>query len=319
MLVDTSPTKVISPANSFIAYSFEVYADEVVPIGLDLNNFGMSYSTGINDNRQTTSYDVNDTISGQWVKSSAVYQVDADQDYYCRNNIYFANGYSPDHDVTIKVRKIQHEIKDHTTPFVDGTRLDKTSDLTPYANHGAIYGATVGTNSTYFSGNEQYIYSSGFPAISNSNFSGFAWIKPDSRGSLSSEQNIFGYSCDNGWEFQNEGTDELAFKFTSGANSCSDPWSSNANIQLNEWAFVGFTFNKGVIRFYKDGVDVGGGTSDCTTTDINSSIYIGKRNSYSGTDLMFNGDISNVKIYNRTLSGYEVQTLFDKERGNFGI
>jgi hypothetical protein len=51
--------------------------------------------------------------------------------------------------------------------------------------------------------------------------------------------------------------------------------------------------------------------------DNGSDFLIGK--AQQGGWEEFVGDVANVKVYNRAISGYEVQTLFDKERGNFGI
>jgi hypothetical protein len=314
LILSPNPTKVISPANSYIAYSFEVYADEVVPIRIDLNNYGMDYSTGSNDNRQSSNLDINNTISGQWVKSSAIYQVDADQDYYCRNNIYFANDYIPDHDVTIKVRKIQHEIKDHATAFVDGTRLDKISDLTPYSNHGIIYGSTIGESYTSFDGIDDYISVPDDPSWSfegNEPFSVSAFIRTSDpnqyRGGVLGNNEYLG----GGYKFSFSGGN-IYFAIHSNTNG----YNTYTGFPSNTWKHIVGTYDGDRMRLYKDG-DMVDTIAGVDLIDNGSDFLIGK--AQQGGWEEFIGDVANVKIYNRAISGYEVQTLFDKERGNFGI
>jgi hypothetical protein len=103
--------------------SWEVYSDDVVPIYIDLNNFGVTTSTGSNDNDINRSIKAGNTEPGKWIKMSATYSFDAalTQNFYMQNKIVFANGFTPTKDTTIKIRNLQQEQTLYPTAFIEGS------------------------------------------------------------------------------------------------------------------------------------------------------------------------------------------------------
>lgn len=107
--------------------SCEVFADESgIPLNFDVNNYGVSYSTGINDNDIVSNrvFRVGETVAGKWVKISVTFEFSssATQNFHDQTRIIFGNGWVPSGDKTIKIRNIQCEKKAWPTSFVEGTR-----------------------------------------------------------------------------------------------------------------------------------------------------------------------------------------------------
>ncbi|MDP5273662.1 LamG domain-containing protein [Chengkuizengella axinellae] len=122
ILVNHSP--VIEKAGATYTFSFEIYTEqEGVYVSIDLNNQGVTTSTGTNDNRTSASYTNTGLLeSKKWIKMWGTYTVKNDQDYTCNNNIYYHNNLIPETEVTYKVRNIQHQKSVYPTTFIDGTR-----------------------------------------------------------------------------------------------------------------------------------------------------------------------------------------------------
>lgn len=107
--------------------SCEVWANESgIPLFIDINNFGLSKDTGINDNDIVANriYRVGSTIAGKWVKISATFEFSpsATQNFYDQSTFIIDNGWVPSGDKTIKIRNIQCEKKSWPTSFVNGSR-----------------------------------------------------------------------------------------------------------------------------------------------------------------------------------------------------
>ena len=77
-------------------------------------------------------------------------------------------------------------------------------------------------------------------------------------------------------------------------------------IIANKWYHVGFTYDGTHLRIYQNGVDVGGDNNVPGTMAAMATSYIG----YLGTIRFFNGQIDDVRGYNRALSATEVQQLY---------
>jgi hypothetical protein len=96
-------------------------------------------------------------------------------------------------------------------------------------------------------------------------------------------------------------------------------------LTVNTWVNICVTYNgtslASGVNMYLNGVLTGttiGGDSLGTQTNIsNFPTLIGKRNPSSQG--FFNGNISNVQIYNRALSATEVSQNFNALRGRYGI
>jgi len=213
------------------------------------------------------------------------------------------------------VDNFQIEKKNYVTPFIDGTRFDKTSDTTPNSNHGTIYGATVGTNFTTFDGND-YISLPNFN-VSNTAFTASFWFNANTA-AASNGLLDFGTYENNGFSIFFSDTTNLYYR----VNWSGGKLQQSGGIYLSDWTnkwynVVMVYFYNGsniILKMYIDGEleQTISSANQMVSPTVNPRIGL-RDSSY------FNGSISNVKIYNRALSKNEITSLFDKERGQFGI
>lgn len=121
-----TPTDAIATPGSTHTLSFEVYADQVLPMTVDVNNGGVTTTTGTNDNDIIASrvMRTGSTKPGQWVKMSVTYTFDAalTQNFYLYDRIALGNGFVPSTNVVFKIRRIQNETSSFPSPFTQGTR-----------------------------------------------------------------------------------------------------------------------------------------------------------------------------------------------------
>lgn len=86
--------------------------------------------------------------------------------------------------------------------------------------------------------------------------------------------------------------------------------SDDDEIELNEWYFVGFTYDDGNIKIYSNGQNVGEHTFVKTDTSANTLIGGASTDSYNG-DRMWDGLIDEPLIYNRALTLSEIQSIYN--------
>ena len=201
----------------------------------------------------------------------------------------------------------QLEQKDHPTPFVDGIRNEIIKDKTPYKNDGTIYGATVGNDSTSFDGVDDYIDLG--TDINNlgihKTLSISVWVK---RNTINTWDGIFGSLGSGGIHFQfaaNTGINIYIYGPNAWINGTGSPcFTDLMNIII--------TFDGTNLLSYYNGVLYESVIASSPNADIgNTSLVIGR---VYNLDRFFDGDISNLKIYNRALSVNEVQLLYEKGR-----
>jgi hypothetical protein len=131
-----SKTALLLPGRTY-TISYEVYADEVIPTSVDINNFPVSTGTGGNDN-DITSKRINrfpKTIAGQWVKASATFTMPDDlKENYFDKSVIGVGGWTPTKTTVFKVRKMQLEEGNIPSDFsvsqgdVDAAINDKVSN-----------------------------------------------------------------------------------------------------------------------------------------------------------------------------------------------
>ena len=96
------------------------------------------------------------------------------------------------------------------------------------------------------------------------------------------------------------------------------------NLSYNTWYYATFTTSydgaNTTMKIYTNGVETATGTWSGTQGNISNPFMIGDGNNGSNsTWYPFVGRISNVKIYNRTLTVNEIQQNFQALRGRFGV
>ncbi|KJJ83381.1 alpha-N-arabinofuranosidase [Candidatus Omnitrophus magneticus] len=86
-------------------------------------------------------------------------------------------------------------------------------------------------------------------------------------------------------------------------------YEHSANIADGSWHHVVAVMNRDEgITIYVDKTAENGGSSETTDLQFTSDIYLGK---YSGGGYYFDGEIADVKIYNKELSGVDVSSLYE--------
>ncbi|WP_050062551.1 phage tail spike protein, partial [Bacillus cereus] len=118
--------------------SYEIYADEVIPTAIDINNFGVVTVTGTNDNDVVAKRIMRTpkTIAGQWVKVSATFIMpdNITQDFYDNSLLGVGNGWTPTKITSIKIRNMQLEEGNiptaYRTPSEDQVTIDEFTKKT---------------------------------------------------------------------------------------------------------------------------------------------------------------------------------------------
>jgi hypothetical protein len=87
-------------------------------------------------------------------------------------------------------------------------------------------------------------------------------------------------------------------------------------ISVNTWYFISTIVNGSTSRMFFNGVEVGSSTS-YTPQDTNSNFWLGLSPVYSSED--WNGNLSNVQVYNRALSAQEVLQNYNATKSRFNI
>ncbi|MFW0862571.1 MAG: LamG domain-containing protein [Candidatus Komeilibacteria bacterium] len=254
-------------------------------------SFSMKMATN-GDSNPSSSY--GKTLTSEWQRFSITHTFSGTCTNEVRTYIF-----GTDNGSDIYLYGGQVEEKDHVTPFVNGTRLSKVVDSTPYSNHGDVYGATIGEDYSTFNGSNNYIM---LPAdILTDIFTISLWVNFDD----TSNNRFFGVES-------GSILDDLVMQIY------------NGNFQIyNDSAYtltIANPFTPG--DWYNLVIDTNG---NCyiNNTIVASGLDISKTTSnlgvgVDGIDLgevgYFDGNMSGIKIYNRVLSPTEVSSLYNKGR-----
>jgi len=186
------------------------------------------------------------------------------------------------------------------------------TDRTPYSNDGQNYGATITSDGASFDGVNDYVNCGNSDLLMPSSITVSGWVK---------------LSDSSSWMMVNKQTGGYPGSYYIHGNSPSAIWSifgpsssrynvSLGTLNIGDWYhLVGtYDFDTKVMKGYKNGSLIG--TTNNAELGYNSAdLLIGRYTSGYYT----NGDISNIKIYNRALSDEEVKMLYDRGRSDAGI
>jgi hypothetical protein len=196
--------------------------------------------------------------------------------------------------------------------FVNGTRsttqavLDLTGRNTLTANS-----LTYASNNTFSFDGVDDLINAGNNAILNvgNNITVNAWVFI---GSTASYQPIVSKVVSDytlGWELANSSG---ALRAT--VRPAPIDIASGA-LTINSWNMTTMTFNGTTLSLYLNGVFQTSSTGGSVTLNSTQDMYIGSR--IQGN--FFNGNVSNVQIYNRALTVAEIKQNFEAIRGRYGI
>jgi hypothetical protein len=213
-------------------------------------------------------------------------------------------------------------------PFASSKVIDQTGNGYDGENNGATYVDDGGVNATgsyqFESGNGDYIPVRFFQdSTSIQQFSVSAWIKSTN----TSAQIIY---SDDRSEYFRFGSNSVGSGLTFSVDSSDHGTGDNSFLDGN-WHHVAAVFDSTVtddIKMYVDGKEVYRADAYGTDAGIGpgrvSYGFIGTGSEASsfdgskGPSEYFDGSMSDVRLYNRALSKYEVKRLYESEKGAFG-
>jgi len=265
------------------------------------------------DNRYKTSSGFD--VTTEWQRYYWVYNSSSDDagTYHTRHIIYI------DDNLPLEVywSGFQIEKKSDITPYVNGIRVGRLTEKTPYSNHGYTgmeqsftfsedrFGNSGGAMS--FDGDADRINAGNKSSLDiTEEITLEAWVKPTS---YNIHFPIFIRKGDN-YRIGLQGVDDGQVYFRLILNGVKQSIGSNAEVPIGEWTHVVGTYDGTYMTIYINGEIDGGPIAKSGLIDLTTEpLIIGAYN--IGGSYCFDGQIDDVRVYNRALSELEIQSLYD--------
>jgi len=248
------------------------------------------------------------TLTTDWVRYSWIYNAGSGHagTYLSRDIIYI------DDDLPLDIywSGFQVEERDSLSAYVNGVRASKIEDLSPYGLSATNNGATIGSESTSFNGAGNYIQVNDDSALDLTNeVTISSWINPNTLhdGGILTKKPTSGTAYN--YYYRLTAAGGINFGVTLGTTL--RVYSANTQLSPGMWSHIVGTYDGTSLKLYVDGTYFGKADYSGTMTPTDNYLIIGSE--YIGYR-PFNGNISNVKIYNRALSATEVQQLYNQGR-----
>lgn len=145
-------------------------------------------------------------------------------------------------------------------------------------------------------------------------FSLAVWIDPN----LEGNRYLFnrGLTLQDGWRFFYDTNEALVLGTTTGVTDYFTQ-SVEGAVVVGEWALVGCTRSGTAVRVYKNGRDVTAVYAAHGDPDTSvRNLYIGRSDGGAGS---YDGDMWRPRIWERALPPAEWKSIFEMERGYFGV
>jgi hypothetical protein len=210
------------------------------------------------------------------------------------------------------IRLINGSAVDGQYTYFDEIKLAEvqTADKTPYANHGAIYGASVRNQGAEFNGTSDYINAGDLTAFEFAgDFTVSAWIKYITYADQVFVSKWSGVGSGSQWwlGYISAGTSKIQFGVYTASKVAV---ALGTSITSGTWRHVVGVRSGTNIYIYEDGVQKGTDTTYAEVAGQNSApLTIGNYNGGAGS-WWDKGNIADVLIYNRALSASEVLNLY---------
>ena len=194
------------------------------------------------------------------------------------------------------------------------------NDESGNGNNGTVNGATL-TKDRFGNVGKAYGFNGGNVKIENNNFpignnprSVSAWVRANLGTSSSGAGRdiiLYGSSQNNAaiLRFWNKNTCAIGVEFTN--NSVIKEFSTNFNV--DEWYNIVYTYDGNKCLLFLNGTLIGQNNSLAFLTEQGPA-YIGRAFTNWGADNLFNGDIDDIRIYNRALSADEIRYLYSGQQ-----
>ncbi len=193
-----------------------------------------------------------------------------------------------------------------TSPFASSFINRSIGNFQPSSQSGIFTFAPFGRQAAQFNGQSSYINVGDSPTLNPTNAITIgAWIDPTTALGpvIVARRDTSAYS----YEFAISNSGLLLGRINSNANAAQ----SISTIPPSVWTYVVMTYNGSTIRLYTNGAQVASYAYSNTISSTNIITTIGERN-YTGAQAYFNGSISNVQIYNTSLSQTQIDTLYQE-------
>lgn len=147
--------------------------------------------------------------------------------------------------------------------------------------------------------------------IGTGNFSVFCWMKCNSKSDFGT---IFA--------LDNEATGQGIMLYTGAGTGILRTWVGmsvrNGSIDIcnNAWNFIGICRNSGIVTHYINGIS-DGSYNAASSILADQNLRLGRFNGSSG--YKFNGNLSNVVMYNKALSATEVLQNYNATKGRYRL
>lgn len=191
------------------------------------------------------------------------------------------------------------------------------TDVTGNGHNGVVNGASPtldrfnnANSAFYFDGVDDYIEVSNHADLQLSTFTVSAWIKHEENTSSGSTILLMGRAGTdspgnniNYWlTLEKDLAPQFGFEDTGGVN-----YEVKLDPIDNEWHLITGTYDGSIINYYLDGDLTGSLVTNATPETNNHNLYFGRNLNWSGD--IFKGAIDDIRIYDRALSGGEIQQL----------
>ena len=234
-----------------------------------------------------------------------------------RIETYSTSEWSPD-TIDAYCTNPQWEIGDFTTPFVDGTRSNTQAIIDIIGNRTVTATSlTYNSDNTFsFDGSADYFDTTEVTHDDPNIFSISCWLKMDT---TPTDTNVghpvfFNYGSSEGWFLSIAGTlGKVQLRHHNGSSTAYN-LKSSTNLSTDEWYHITATDNDSTVKIYINGVLDASTSSAPAVLRSGHSPRIGNFGSF-----YFNGDISQMKIYNKALTANEVLTNFEASRDRYGV
>lgn len=209
--------------------------------------------------------------------------------------------------------------------YLQGTSGTTWTDVSGEGNNGTLENGTSYSNgSIVFDGSDDYVNLNSFSSLltTYTNVSFNIVFKTSYTPFYTYGNLLFGSNPSNGTNAYRIGVSNTGSIFMSVSNSdsvASDQFSLGTNLNNGNYHSLSICQNSGTYNLYVDGLYIGDYINNPQDWTRAQQIQIGAE--YDGLSLSdyFNGSISVVQIYSRTLSAQEVLQNFNALKGRYGI
>jgi len=291
-----------------VSYKVKIISGDISSIGVHLNGGNAS-------------------VSYKFIDSKGWYNFYTSSTTAHSSTLCVGVGFVGSNNLDCLITEPQLEFKEHTTPFVNGTRQGKVKDISGYQNNADLSISTtpkwvsdskIGSGAYEFNGTSYSIERSPIMEIGLNDFSMSLWIKTSGTNSVNQTIGGFRETTSPFRQFHIFIGDSIT---TGGGESkkCvvfnrqnADPSQcnvkSNLDVVTGEWVHICAVRTKNSTKLYINGnLD----SQNTTTQDINISGQYSFRLAWSGSDSPnFSGNIDDVRVYSSVLSDSDVKELY---------